>query len=67
MADYLEIARQALERYRAQQEGNSEDPPFPHCPRCASYYLYRRNNQGKYQCQSCGLTEITEEIARRVV
>jgi hypothetical protein len=39
---------------------------FPHCPRGASYALYRKNNQGSYECQSCGLTEITEEIARRV-
>jgi transposase-like protein len=27
---------------------------FRHCPRCASYYLYRENNVGNYECVSCG-------------
>jgi predicted RNA-binding Zn-ribbon protein involved in translation (DUF1610 family) len=39
---------------------------FPHCPRCASYDLYRKDNTRNYECQSCGLTEISDEIARRV-
>jgi uncharacterized protein (DUF983 family) len=39
---------------------------FPHCPRCASYALYRENNRGIYECQSCGLQEIDESTARRV-
>jgi hypothetical protein len=39
---------------------------FPHCPRCASYALYRENNIGAYGCQSCGLQDIEERTARRV-
>ncbi len=39
---------------------------FPHCPRCGSFHLYRRNNQGNYECESCGLLEIDEARARRV-
>ena len=39
---------------------------FPHCPRCASYALYRENNIGDYECQSCGLQNIGETAARRV-
>jgi len=65
MADYLEIAKRALERYRSLQ-AESGQPPFPHCPRCASFALYRKNNQGKFQCEACGLTDIPEEAARRV-
>ena len=37
---------------------------FPHCPRCASYALYRTDNIGAYECQSCGLTKIEESLAR---
>jgi Zn ribbon nucleic-acid-binding protein len=39
---------------------------FPHCPRCASYALYRKGNIGNYECVTCGLQEIEESIARRV-
>ncbi len=39
---------------------------FPHCPRCASYALYRENNIGLYECQSCGVTGIEESTARRL-
>jgi predicted RNA-binding Zn-ribbon protein involved in translation (DUF1610 family) len=39
---------------------------FPHCPRCASYALYRRNNTGVYECETCGLQNIDEVTARRV-
>jgi hypothetical protein len=39
---------------------------FPHCPRCASYALYRRNNTGAYECCTCGLQDIDEVSARRV-
>lgn len=39
---------------------------FPHCPRCASYALYRKNNQGSYECTTCGMEDIAEAIARRV-
>lgn len=40
---------------------------LPHCPRCASYALYRKDNIGLYECQTCGLQEIEESTARRVV
>jgi Zn ribbon nucleic-acid-binding protein len=33
---------------------------FPHCPRCASYSLYRKNNVGSYECLTCGLRDIDE-------
>jgi len=39
---------------------------FPHCPKCAGYALYRRNNTGGYECQTCGMREIPEALARRV-
>jgi hypothetical protein len=39
---------------------------FPHCPRCAGYALYRDDNIGAYECQSCGLQDIAEHISRRV-
>jgi Zn ribbon nucleic-acid-binding protein len=37
---------------------------FPRCPTCKSYALYRRNNTGLYECQTCGLTGIEEQVAR---
>jgi hypothetical protein len=45
-----------------------EDGPrvFPHCPRCASYALYRKNNIGNYECDTCGLIDISETAARRI-
>jgi hypothetical protein len=39
---------------------------FPHCPRCASYALYRKNNVGKHECQTCELQDIDETAARRL-
>ena len=39
---------------------------FPHCPQSTSYALYRRNNEGEYECQTCGLQGIDEVTARRV-
>ena len=39
---------------------------FPHCPRCASYALYRRNNVGNYECLTCELRGIGETAARRL-
>ncbi len=38
---------------------------LPHCPLCASYALYRRNNTGPFECQTCGLQDIDEAVARR--
>jgi hypothetical protein len=40
--------------------------PFPRCPRCVSYALYRPNNIGNYECQTCGLPDIPEDVARWV-
>ena len=40
---------------------------FPHCPRCCSYYLYRQDNIGAYECQTCGLSGIEESTARRMM
>lgn len=40
---------------------------FPHCPRCASYALYRKNNIGDYECLTCGMQDIEESTARRVM
>ncbi len=40
---------------------------FPHCPRCASYALYRKNNIGDYECQTCGMQGIEESTARWVM
>jgi hypothetical protein len=65
MADYLEIAKRALERYRSQQ-AESGQQPFPHCPRCGSYALYRKNNQGDYECETCDPKNISQDVARRV-
>jgi hypothetical protein len=39
--------------------------PFPHCPHCGSFALYREHNIGAYRCQTCGLQQIAEDVARR--
>jgi len=39
---------------------------FPHCPRCSSHYLFRENNAGNYECMTCELKDIPEDVARRV-
>jgi Zn ribbon nucleic-acid-binding protein len=39
---------------------------LPHCPTCASYALYRKDNIGLYECMTCGLQEIEETTARRL-
>jgi predicted RNA-binding Zn-ribbon protein involved in translation (DUF1610 family) len=40
---------------------------FPHCPKCFSFALYRPNNAPgcEYECQTCGLEGIAEDVARR--
>ena len=48
------------------QARNGTLATFPHCPRCVGYALYRSNNLGNYECQTCGLQEIPEELARTV-
>ncbi len=40
---------------------------FPHCPCCGSYALYRKDNIGTYECQTCRLQNIEEQIARRLM
>jgi hypothetical protein len=40
---------------------------FPHCPRCASYALYRKDNFGAYECLTCGLPDIDEQVSRRLM
>ena len=65
MADYLRLAEQALAKYRAEHPEQPERrAPLPCCPHCASYALYR-NNQGDYECMSCGLQQISQAAARR--
>jgi hypothetical protein len=39
---------------------------LPQCPHCGSYYLYRRNNIGRFQCLSCERRDIPEEASGRV-
>lgn len=43
-----------------------EPEVFPHCPRCGSYALYRKNHQGAHECETCQLRDISQEVARRV-
>ena len=50
----------------ATKESASRRLVFPHCPRCSSFYLNRRNNTGNYECMTCGLQDIEESTARRV-
>ena len=38
---------------------------FAHCPKCFSFALYRPNNLGNYECQTCGLEGINEDVAQR--
>ncbi|MFP5233918.1 MAG: hypothetical protein ACLGQX_15035 [Acidobacteriota bacterium] len=40
---------------------------FRRCPCCASYALYRNNNVGDYECQTCGMQCIDEDTARLVM
>ena len=55
-SDLIEVLRRAGGRIAT----------FPHCPRCASYALFRTNDNGDYECMTCGQDEIKEHIARRV-
>lgn len=65
LADALKAHKQELVRILRQRGGRIA--AFPHCPRCASYALYRKDNIGDYECQTCGLMAISEEQARRVM
>jgi Zn ribbon nucleic-acid-binding protein len=38
--------------------------PFPMCPKCGAYCLYRERDVGLYECQRCGLQGIEERDAR---
>jgi predicted RNA-binding Zn-ribbon protein involved in translation (DUF1610 family) len=39
---------------------------FPRCPTCASFFLYKCENAGTYECQTCGLENIEAATARRM-
>ena len=56
---------QKIETKRASREVVPQRRVFPHCPRCTGYALYRPNNIGNYECLTCKLRNITEEVARR--
>lgn len=51
----------------ALRECGSIAATFPRCPWCLGRYLYRENNKGTYECQTCGQAGIEESIARRVM
>ena len=51
---------------RPPEKGDCRGRSFPHCPRCASYYLYRKGNVGSYECLTCGVLDIPEDVARRL-
>lgn len=55
--ELIEFLRQAGGRVAA----------FPHCPRCASYALFRQDNLGDFECQTCHLAGIEESAARRLM
>jgi|SRR6516162_26571 hypothetical protein len=66
-AHFIEpLRQQKAEVIKLLQARGERVASFPHCPKCASYALYRRDNTGNYECQTCGLQEITEGLARRV-
>jgi hypothetical protein len=39
---------------------DSREAILPRCPECKSYALYRKNNIGAFQCETCGLKNITK-------
>jgi len=61
-----ELAERKPELVELLQKRGGRVATFPHCPRCASFALYRENNIGDYECLSCSLQNITESTARRV-
>ncbi len=61
-----ELKEHKLELLELLRRDGGRIATFPHCPHCASYALYRKDNLGTYECQSCGLQNIEEQIARRV-
>jgi hypothetical protein len=61
-----ELKEHKLELLELLHRAGGRVATFPHCPKCASYALYRENNIGDYECQSCGLQGIEEQIARRL-
>jgi hypothetical protein len=40
---------------------------FPHCPKCGAYCLYKEWHVVRYECLCCGLKDIEEDVARRVM
>jgi hypothetical protein len=55
--------REVIEILRARGGRIAE---LPHCPKCASYALYRQGGTGNFECQTCGSQDIPEVTARRV-
>ena len=37
---------------------------FPRCPACHGFALYRKDNQGAFECLTCELAGIEESVAR---
>lgn len=62
-----ELRASKLELVELLRRAGGRMAAFPHCPKCASYALYRENNLGDYECQSCGLGDIEESRARRLM
>lgn len=62
-----ELRASKLELVELLRRAGGRMAAFPHCPKCASYDLYRENNLGDYECQRCGLRDIEESRARRLM
>jgi hypothetical protein len=56
--------KRSVERLEEASAAHGVHHVFPHCPRCGSFSLYRKNNIGNYECQTCELGDITEGVAR---
>lgn len=68
MEDLMEVLRDSKpELMELLRSEGGRIANFPHCPRCASYALYRKDNIGAYECQTCCLQNIEEQIARRLM
>ena len=64
----LERLKLELVRYlglKAASDPFSPEYVFPSCPGCQGFALHRKNNVGDYECQGCGLKDISEARARR--
>ena len=64
--DCLKIGKEALEKHRAKSGPTAPGKTFPHCPKCGSYYLWRKDKIDPWDCETCGEHGISDEAARRV-